>query len=348
MKKGPMTQQIRPVRQGRLAATVLAAFFCLGASPAGAEDGYPTRPVELIVPWGTGGGADQMARKTADLMAGVIKTSVPVANIPGATGSVGLAKLLAGPADGYSVGVLTGETYALLAYYPPRWKFSDVTPVAIMMRQPSGFFVAGNSRFKNWADFEKEAKARPYALKIAIAGHGSPDDITLNYFKAKGIDLTALSFPNPEERYAAVLKGEVDAMYEQAGDLKALIDSRQVRPIVFFTAQRVPEFRDVPAAKELGYDFGIPQFRAIVVKAGTDPQKVARLSDALGKIAASPEFKAYLKEQYASEDSYLPGQQALDFMQKELDVMKKVMATAYMPGQFIIQSEEVEKYIEPF
>lgn len=345
MKNDAMTRQIR---QRRLATVVCAALLGLGAIPVGAEDGYPMRPLEMIVPWGAGGGADQLARKTAEMMKGLIKTSVSVANVPGATGSVGLGKLLAGPADGYSIGVLTGETYALLAYYPPRWKLADVVPVAIMMRQPSGLFVAGNGRYQSWADFEKEARARPYRLKVAIAGSGSPDDITLNYLHAHGIDLTAVSFPDPEERYAAVLNGQADAVYEQAGDLKDLIDGRQVRPIVFFSSRRIPEFRDVPAAKELGYDFAIPQFRAVVVKAGTDPDKLAKLSDALGRIAASPEFKAYLKQQYASEDSYLPGPRALEYMQKELDEMKQVMATAYLPGQFLIQSEEVEKYVEPF
>src|SRR5574338_205541 len=154
MKNGPI------FRRERLATAAFAAFFCFGASQVGAEDGYPTRPIQMIVPWGVGGGADQLARKTADMMAGMIKTSVSLSNVPGATGGIGLGKLLAGPADGYSIGVLTAETYALLAYYPPRWKLADMVPVAIMMRQPSGFFVAENSRFKTWADFEKEARAR--------------------------------------------------------------------------------------------------------------------------------------------------------------------------------------------
>src|SRR3546814_254156 len=76
----------------------LAAFAC---GPATAQEAYPSRPVEFIVPWGPGGGADQLARLVGKLLEPSLEQGVPVVNVPGGTGATGMAKLLAAPADGY-------------------------------------------------------------------------------------------------------------------------------------------------------------------------------------------------------------------------------------------------------
>ena len=97
-------------------SVAMLAFFAL------AQEKYPSRPVEFIVPWGPGGGADQLARKAGKLMEEDLKVSFPVVNSPGATGNTGMAKLLAGQPDGYSISILTWDTYALLATSPStRW-----------------------------------------------------------------------------------------------------------------------------------------------------------------------------------------------------------------------------------
>ncbi len=82
-----------------LVATALAGAY---SGPVAAEDKYPSRPIEFVVPWGPGGGADQLARLTGKLLEPVVGTSLPVINVPGATGGTGMAKLLSSPADGYS------------------------------------------------------------------------------------------------------------------------------------------------------------------------------------------------------------------------------------------------------
>ena len=138
-----------------------AAFACLAATPSLADEKPGGAAVELIVPFGTGGGADQLARESAKLLAGILPAPVRVTNIPGATGNTGIAKLLAAPNDGNTMAVLTADTFSLLAYLNPGWKMSDIIPLAIMMKQPSALFLPANSRFKTWADFEKEARLRP-------------------------------------------------------------------------------------------------------------------------------------------------------------------------------------------
>src|SRR5204863_9616503 len=129
------------------------------------QDRCPSRPVDIIVPWGPGGGADQLARLTAKLIEPMMKASFPVVNVPGATGATGMAKLLADEADGYAMAVYIADTNALLANPGARWALNDIEPIAIMMQCPSFLFVAEGGRLKDWAQLEKEARARPKTLK---------------------------------------------------------------------------------------------------------------------------------------------------------------------------------------
>src|SRR5262245_39609591 len=111
----------------RLALACLVAAGLLWAPGMPAAQEYPSRPIEFIVPWGPGGGADQLARKLAKLLETRLKVSMPVVNVPGATGQTGLTKLLTAPADGYSVAVFVGPTFALLAGTPlPKWTMRDM------------------------------------------------------------------------------------------------------------------------------------------------------------------------------------------------------------------------------
>jgi putative tricarboxylic transport membrane protein len=304
--------------------TLLLAGASLALAPrlGWAQDKYPSRPIDVIVPWGPGGGADQLARLTAKLVEPMLKTSLPVVNVPGATGATGMAKLLADQADGYAMAVYIADTNALLAGPSPRWTVNDITPIAIMMQCPSFLFVAQNGRFKDWAQFEKEARAKPKTLKVATLGFGSVDDMTLSVLAAKGIQVVEVPYAKPSERYVSVIGGHVDALYEQAGDVRQFIDNKQIRPMLIFAKKRLPAFPDVPASSESGYDITLPQFRSFVVKAGTPPDRVKVLSDMLAKCAATDEYRKFLADQYADPDSFIPADRAGAFLQAQLGDMK--------------------------
>jgi tripartite-type tricarboxylate transporter receptor subunit TctC len=288
---------------------------------------YPSRAIEFIVPWGPGGGADQLARKVGVLLEKILNVPFPVINVPGATGGTGLTKMIAAPADGYSMAIYIADSHAVLATSQAPWKMSDLAPIARMILGPSFLFVADGGRFKSWADFEKEAKAKPGTLKVATLGFGSVDDITLTYLEGKGVKVVQVPYSKPSERYVSVLGGHVDALYEQAGDVRQYITGKQIKPIIVFGPERFPAFKDVPCSKELGYDIGLPQFRSIVVKGGTDPEKVKILSDAFKKAAETPEYKAFLEEQYATADSYMNAEETAKFIKSELDTMNATWGT---------------------
>lgn len=297
-----------------------AVLVACGAAAVQAQEKYPSRPIEYIVPWGPGGGADQVARKTAQLMEKDLGASLPVINVPGATGQTGLNKMLTSPADGYTMSIMTGDTFGLLTDANTKWSLDQILPAAIMIKQPSAFFTSADN-LKTWADVEREGRKRP--LKVAITGFGSPDDMHVNYFANKGIKLVSVPFAKPAERYTAILGGHADILYEQLGDVKSFLQSQKMRPVIIFADSRFPAFKEVPASKELGHDIVINQFRAVMFRAGTDAKRVKVISDALAKAAATQEYKDYLADQYADANSFVPADRARAFLEKELASMKK-------------------------
>src|SRR5262245_63715397 len=109
------------LRHLRSMAAIGTVFACaaltavpLVAQEKAGQDKFPSRPVELIVPFGPGGGADQLARLTGKLLEPVLGQGLPVVNVPGGTGATGMAKLVAAPADGYSAAIYIADTHSLL------------------------------------------------------------------------------------------------------------------------------------------------------------------------------------------------------------------------------------------
>ena len=310
--------------RGVVLATALAGLPLATSLQATAQD-YPARPIEFVVPWGPGGGADQVARKLAKLMEPKLKVSMPVVNVPGATGVTGLTKMLTAPADGYSISVFIGDTFALQAANPPpKWTMGEIEPLGVVIQQASAFLVAEGGRFKSWADLEKAAKTEN--LRVGITGFGSNDDLTVNYLAKKGLKFSSVPFPKPGERYTAVLGGHAEVLFEQIGDVRSFVDGKQLKPVILFAAKRDPNFPDVPTSVELGHQVTLPQFRSIVVKAGTDPKMVATLAAAMAEADKDPEYVAYLKEQYADPNSFVPAGNTKAYLDGELKAMKQLIA----------------------
>jgi tripartite-type tricarboxylate transporter receptor subunit TctC len=313
-------------RRAILGALVALTATFAGAASAGAEDAYPTRPITFIVPWGPGGGADQLARIAGKLMEPVLKVSLPVINVAGATGQTGLTKLLTSPPDGYTIEVMTGDTFALFAAANARFKLEQLIPIGVMIEQPSGFFVKEGGPMKNWDDVVAAAKQKP--LRVAVTGFGSPDEFTVNYFRSKGVQLEAVPFAEPGLRYSSVIGGQSDIVYEQAGDIRSFLDGKQIRPVMFFDDKPTEAYPDVPYSNKLGFAVRLPQFRVLVVRAGTDPAHVKVLADVVRKVAGEPEYVAYLQQQLGKSSSFVPAESAVAYMQQWLEEAKSLAASS--------------------
>jgi len=346
-QKGAMSPTLLAGMIARAASFLLTALACaMPVSSSAQRTGAAA--MELVVPFGPGGGADTLGRATAKQLAGILAEPIQVSNVPGATGRQGIGKLVAAPADGRTLAVLTADTFTLQAYANPGWKLGDVIPLGIMMKQPSALLLPSNSRFKNWGEFEKEARLHPGTLRVAITGLGSPDYLTLQQLEAKGIKLVLVPLSNPEERYRAPFEGKADALYEQPGDVARLITGMQLKPVLAFNAARLPLLPEVPSSQELGLGHGFDQFRAIVVRAGTDPSRVKVLSDSLEQIAGLPEYRQFLRATGAAEDSFVPARSAGAFLQARLEALRKVVDELPLHARHLYDEGEPEIYVQQF
>jgi tripartite-type tricarboxylate transporter receptor subunit TctC len=148
--------------------------------------------------------------------------------------------------------------------------------------------------------------------------------MALKYMEGKGLKFTGVPYAKPGERYTAILGGHADLLYEQPGDVRSFLDSGQMRAILMFNEHRVgPEFASVMSSKEVGLEVYLPQFRSVVVRAGLEPQRLKLLADAVARVAADPEYYAFLKESLALRDSFIPAAQAKKFLDGELAVLRR-------------------------
>ncbi len=144
----------------------------------------------------------------------------------------------------------------------------------------------------------------------------------VNKFNEKGSKFRSVPFAQPGDRYSSILGGHADVLVEQAGDVKSFLESKQMRPILFFAEQPQVGYEDTPLASKYGVSFAISQFRSVVMRAGTDPAQIRAMSAAIGKAAQSDAFKKYLRDQLAFADSYIPAEQSGSFLAEQLQLIE--------------------------
>ena len=285
---------------------VVPALMIAGAQSALAQ-AYPERPIEVIVTFGPGGGADSMGRQMSRLLEQRLNVAFPVVNVAGASGNAGLTQLLGNPADGYTIGTMIALTVSSWAAGLGSSTADDFEVVAVTQDSPSMLFVPTNSPFKTFQDFLDHAKANPGTLKVATSGYGTQDDITLQYLTSLGYETTNVPFSRPAERYAAPLGGHTDMIYEEPGDVAQFLQAGQMRALVVFDDNRHPAFPDVETSREHGMDISdLPNFRTIVVKKGTPPERVAVLREAINDALQSDEWKQFCAQTYTCTRIYSP------------------------------------------
>lgn len=284
---------------------------------ARAQDKYPSRPVELVVTFGPGGGADAMGRKMSQLLEKQLGVPFPVSNVAGASGNAGLTKVLTAASDGYTAGTLIALTVSSWASGLGTAKAEDFTIVSVVQDSPSFMFVPTASPFKTFKDLLDYAKANPGKLKVATSGYGTQDDITLKYFGAKGYKMTNVPFAKPAERYASAIGQHTDAIYEEPGDVQPFLAAGQLRPLVVFDDERHPAFKDTPASKEMGFDISdLPNFRTIAVSAKTPHDKVKVLAGAVDMALATAEWKKFCIATYTCASRKFTPQEAQEYVKK--------------------------------
>jgi tripartite-type tricarboxylate transporter receptor subunit TctC len=315
----------RVARVATLLISVVVILLAGTPSPPLAQETYPSRPIDFVVTWGTGGGADAMARQLGTLAQPLLGVAIPVSNVPGAAGNQGLAQVLTARPDGYTIATYIQDTLMTIPMGLARYKVDDLEWITRTQVADSFLFVKADGPFKSVQELFRHAQANPGKLRVAATGFGTVDDVTVRYLEKKGYRMVTVPYPKPGERYAATLGGHAEVLYEQAGDVLQYLKAGQLRPLVIFAESRHPAFPDVPSSKELGIEISLPQFRGVVARKGTPPDRVARLADAFRKAMDTPQWKKFAEEWYFRSDSYMGPEEFRKWVEGEVGALDRLV-----------------------
>ena len=303
---------------------VCAVALLAGIGGAAAQGKFPSRPIDMIVNFGPGGGADGLGRNVAKLMEPVLGVPVPVANVAGASGNAGLAKVLGSTPDGYTIGTMTGLTIAAWISGLGTMKVSDFAVISVSQSSPSMLFAPAQSQFKSYKQVLEMAKASPNKIRVATAGYGTLDDVAIRYLATKGAPMTNVPFAKPGERYASPLGGHSELLFEEPGDVVSFLESKQYLPLVVFGAKRHPNFPDTPASSEFGHDIDLPNWRGIVTSAKVPAPLVTALDEAVRKALDTAEWKKFCAETYSCVEK-MDHKQSQAFVEKNFREVQAFM-----------------------
>jgi tripartite-type tricarboxylate transporter receptor subunit TctC len=298
--------------------------FAWTAAPIAKPGGYPKKPIDFICGWGVGGGADLMSRKVGELTDKYYGIKMVVSNMPGAGGAKAVDYAMRQPADGYTI--FFGAWDAYMNYILGKSEFGPDQIEMIFRGQyvPGAYWVRKDSSFKTWKEVVEYSKKNPFKLKVADVGKGGLGDFTLALWeKCTGLKITYMPFDKPAQRYSAFAGGHTDLLYEQPGDIPALIE-QGARPLVFMSDKRQKDFPDTPTSKELGCDVTIALWRGIAINKKTPQNIQDYLSKVLASIAKSPDYEKFLALTKADPKSVLTGKAANQFYVQEAEMVKKI------------------------
>ena len=295
----------RGARALALSAAVLALTF-----PALA-DWKPTKPVDVIVHTGPGGGSDVLARAVVTMFEKekLVPVRMNVINKPGGNGAVAAAALSEKKDDPHTIGFITSVWIAgPLTSSEAKVTVHDLKPIAQLMLEPAVFAVRADSPFKSLKEFIDAAKAKPGSLKQSGGSVTSRDNIVrLQLQHATGAKWAFVSFPGGGERLAALLGGHVDIMVIEPQEAGEQVRAGKLRVLAQLTEKRLPGYAEVPTLKEAGFDVTpTPQIRAVVAPPQQPADASAYWESRFAELRKTASWKKYIADNQL-EESFLPG-----------------------------------------
>lgn len=312
-----------------LAVAVVTAVLATLTGGASAQN-YPRRPVEMVIPFGTGGASDIFARQYSQIAAKYLGKPLVAVNKGGAGTIEGLLYAYGAPADGYTILEITPSLLIVEAQNKSSVKFrKEFEPIMKVQADVVLFGVAAKSPYKTIDDLIAFAKANPKKLKIGGLSPGGLDDYIANGFaRAAGIQWTYVPYKSGSELKAAVLGGELDVYQDKLISFMSLASSGDVRPLVVLNDKRleVPELKDVPSSVEKKIDFTQGSWRGFVVKKDTPAPIKKIIIDAFQKAYDDPEYKEMEKKEMTN---LVPGYMKADEFRKSWDTEFDGYATIF-------------------
>jgi tripartite-type tricarboxylate transporter receptor subunit TctC len=264
-------------------------------APAGAQSGYPSRPVQLIVPYGAGGIADVGMRIVAERLSGHFKQNFVIENRPGAGGILAAKAAATAAPDGYTL-LMTGNNNAISASLFRSLPYNILTDFA--STSTTSFFdllivTRAGSPLKTVQDIIAAAQAHPGRLNIATINPGSTQNLAAELFRSTaGIAATIVPFRTSPDMATALLRGDVDLAFEFYTAMHGQIDDNKVVALASTGPHRTAYLPNVPTVRESGLkDYEVTSWNGISVPAGTPNEVVAILTAAINAVLPAPEVQ---------------------------------------------------------
>ena len=307
--------------------TLGALFTCLTFGAL--AQGYPNRPIKLVVPFPAAGTTDILARAAAQKLTESLGQAVVVDNRPGAGGNIGSDLVAKSAPDGYTLLMGTVGTHAInpsLYAKMPYDHIKDFVPVVLVASVPNVLVVNLDLPVNSVADLIKLAKAKPGAINFASSGSGTSIHLSGELFKTMaGVDMTHVPYKGSSPALTDVMGGQVQVMFDNLPSSLALIKAGKLRAIAVTSMVRAPALPNVPTINESG----LPGFEAsswfgVLAPAGTPAPIVARINAEVNKWLQSADAREKLLAQGAEAAGGSPEQFAA-FIRSETEKWAKVV-----------------------
>lgn len=281
----------------------LLGALALAFSACAAAQGYPDRPIRLVVPYPAGGATDQLARLLQQPLADALKQPVIIDNRGGAGGAIGTELAAKAAADGYTI--VFGNTGPLsilpvLRKTMPYDALKDFDPISAVADTPMMIAVASDAPVKSVADFIAWSKAKPQGINFGSVGAGSISHLTGEAFKqATKSSLTHIPYTGGAQLMTGIAGKFVDAVFAVGLDLAPLVASDRVRLIAVATPARTDAAAGLPTVAET-----VPGFRAVatfglLAPKGTPADVIAKLNKAIVDALDTLAMKRTFREKFA-------------------------------------------------
>lgn len=281
--------------------TLIGAALAAASCGAWAQN-YPDRPIQLIVPWGAGGGTDAVARMIATLMEKDLGQPVNVVNRTGGSGVVGHSAIASSPPDGYTIGLITVEIAMMHHQKLTELNPTSFTPIALVNLDPAGFQVRADSPYKDMKDVFAAIKAAPPGkFKASGTGQGGIWHLALaGMLRDAKLDPAAVPWV-PSNGAAPGLQdlvaGGVEFVPCSLPEARSLIEAGKVKSLAVMDKNRAGLFPNVPTLKEsTGSDWATGAWRGIAAPKGLPEPIRARLEAAVKKVYDSKEYKDFMAQ----------------------------------------------------
>ncbi len=280
-------------------ALSLGALF---TSAAFAQNNYPSKPINFIVPYGAGGSADSRSRQIAQKMSVILKQPIVIDNKPGAGGNIGTEFIARATPDGYTIGMgnfapmaVNKTLFGNLRYDPE----TDLSPVMLIEKGPLVLVVNPNSSYKTIGDIVAAAKAKPGTLTFSSGGIGGSHQLSAELFELNaGISMIHVPYKSGSAALTDLMAGNVDLMFDQMYSAVPSIKADKLRPIAITSKKRSPLLPNVPSFSELGYPkVEVLNWQGLIAPKGTPRAIIDKLNAAANEALKDPGIREIMLSQ---------------------------------------------------